>query len=278
MFSLFKDFVKVNNVEIAKLSNEELIQEFQKAREKNDHLMEDHFFNLIYQRTKKSVDFYKSLWYEKFYPWYNDEIDAEFKFQLLRRISDYGDIQLEHQGKKRGQKLGNNWKNNDQEKKFNLWSIAFAITKSIHPKIIHKYNDKIISLQEIKQSWKEKEDINYLCSFSDIESQINSNSSSDWIMSFEFEDTNEENRYNYWITESINLIKEFYIENPKKLYTIFKKEVRKENVDIFERLDSVLEWINFWIIDQKFKVILDDIKKRDEQRFILIKNLFEYEN
>lgn len=277
MSNLFTNLIKVKNVEITKLTNEELIQEFKKAKEKNDQIMQDHFFNLIYQRTKKSVEFYKSLWYEKFYPWYNDEIDAEFQFQLLRRIADYWDIMLENQWKKRWQKLGNNWKNDNEEKKFNLWSIAFAITKSIHPKIIHKFNDKISSLQEIKTGWKNKEDVNYLSSFSDIESQINSNSSSEWIMSFEFEDTNEENKYNYWISESINIIKSFYLEHPKKLYTIFKKEVRKENVDIFERLDAILEGIQFWIIDSKLKIIIEDIKKRDEKRFTSIKNLFQFE-
>jgi hypothetical protein len=40
-------------------------------------------------------------------------------------------------------------------------------------KLIHKFNDKITSLDDIKKSYKNQEEIKSLSTFSDIEQKIN---------------------------------------------------------------------------------------------------------
>ena len=271
--NLFQTFLEKKQTE-KKLTNEELIQKFQEARQNNDYYNEDRYFDMIYKRTNKSVEMYKSFWFENYYPWYNEELEAEFKFQLLRRISDYWNVMLENQWKKRWQKLWSNWRNNTENQNFNLSSIAFAIAKSLHVKTIYKFNDKMTSLQDIKNSWKNKQEVSYLNSFSDIESQLN-NWSWDSNIAFDLEDKNENNKYNYQLLEAIQLIRKFYLENQKRLYTLFKKEIRKDrSIDMFDRLEQVLENILYGINDQKTSYMIEDIQKRDEKLYMNIKNLF----
>lgn len=270
------DYLNVKNTfkkwKEKKLDGKELIKLFNEARENNDMIKQDYYFQQIYNQTKGAVKYYISMWFNNTYPWYDDELDSEFQFQLLRRISDYWDIQLEWEWKKRWQKLWNNGKNEERKWNFNLQSLAIAITKSIHMKLIHKFNDKITSLDDIKKSYKNQEEIKSLSTFSDIEQKINR-----WWteeVMFEIEDTDESNKYHFWINETISEIREYFNLNPKRLITLFKKDLRKDKWLIpEEQLNNILYGLQFWIVDNKIVKIIEEFQKRDTRRYEKVKNL-----
>lgn len=140
-----------------KISDQELIMKYNEARKEGNKQLEDYYFSelekTIYKLLSKGI---KVANYDMLYPWYSEDFFAEMKFQLLRRISDYESwLRLDFEKWKPWNRLWNNGKNEEKEKKFNLKSLIIALGKYVHEELIYKYNDKSISRKEMRKSFKD---------------------------------------------------------------------------------------------------------------------------